>query len=69
MADLHVSSLKCLAASLEDGESLREIQSTGAFDQLLHFLTTSTNPEVTQFTISVIAAAAKNDENRRLIFI
>jgi len=44
------------------------IQTTGVFDKLLAFIAGSTNPEIQQFTLLVIAAASKTEENRRIFY-
>jgi len=66
LSDLHFLALQCLANCLEDTETLKNIQSTGVFDKLLAFITGSTSPEVQQYTMQVIAAASKLEENRKI---
>ncbi|XP_066920274.1 armadillo repeat-containing protein 3-like isoform X2 [Clytia hemisphaerica] len=66
-SDLHILALQCLANLLEDTETLRAIQTTGVFDKLLAFITgSSSSPEIQQFTMIVIAAASRLEENRRI---
>jgi len=66
MVDLHISCLKCLSSCLHDPECLKMIQSTGVFDKLLLFIADSTNLEVQHFATSVIAAACRKEDNRKV---
>ncbi|XP_057312423.1 armadillo repeat-containing protein 3-like isoform X2 [Hydractinia symbiolongicarpus] len=66
MSDLHLPCLKCLANCLEDIDSLKQIQSSGVFQKLLAFVAESSNPEMQQFTATVISVACRIDENRQI---